>query len=72
MSQDFSILVSKTDGELVECSPKSLSLFPSSSKDLGPGLDPLTMKLVPCLNSVVKDYALNLQSGSLFIIFIRF
>ena len=23
-------------------------------KDLGPGLDPLTMKLVPCLNSVFK------------------
>ena len=51
--------MSKTDGELVECSPNSLSLFPSSSKDLGPGLDPLTVKLVPCLNSVVKDYALN-------------
>ena len=59
MSQDFSTLVSKTDGELVECSPNSLSLFSSSSKDLSPGLDPLTMKLVPCLNSVVRDYALN-------------
>ena len=58
MSQDFSTLVSKTDGELVEFSPNSLSLFSSSSKDLGPGSGPLTIKLVPCLNSVVRDYAL--------------
>ena len=58
MSQDFSILVSKTDGELVECSPNSLSLFSSSSKDLGLGLDPLTLKMVPCFQ-LFGDYVIN-------------
>ena len=57
--------MSKTDGELVECSSNSLSLFSNSSKDLGFGLGPLTLKMVPCFQ-LFEDYVLNFYSGSLF------
>ena len=54
MSQDFSTLVSKTYGELVEYHPSLSHCFLVLVKDLGSGLNPLIMKLVPCLNSVPK------------------
>ena len=72
MSQDFSILVSKTDGELVEYSPKSLSLFPSASSRPRFWVKSSDYEIGSLLKFSSKDYAFNFESGSLFIAFGRF